>query len=456
MKMVISITGADYERLKNHLLQGGNDEEAAILLAGMAQTNRQLTLLVREVIPVPEDAFLVKGQAYLSIHPDFLAPLIKQCRLERWSFLLCHSHPFSTGGVRFSWIDDAGEVALFPKIQGRALGLPHGAIVFGMASVDARVWLPGERWSRPVDLVKVVGDPLLRLVPTGAARENRPEVGERHHRQVLAFGEAGQAILAELRVGVIGAGGIGSLVYEQLVRLGVGEVTLMDPQDVEESNISRIVGSTAADVGRPKVEVLRAYGLQINPALQGEPLKGSITDPTVVVTLRDADLLFSCTDNLVSRLILNRMAEQYLIPVIDTGTEIQPVDGQPGEVRTIGGRVMVILPDGPCLGCLGVLTPEALRREAEQQRVRSSYVQGQEIPAPAVISLNGVIASLAVTEFLNLVLGFAKRPERVYQRYDGIRGVVKAYALVSEQACNLCGKAKAVGDKELILSAEST
>jgi tRNA A37 threonylcarbamoyladenosine dehydratase len=56
------------------------------------------------------------------------------------------------------------------------------------------------------------------------------------------FGDRGQALLAAQKVGVIGAGGAGSLVVEYLARLGVGHLVVVDPERIETTNLPRVVG----------------------------------------------------------------------------------------------------------------------------------------------------------------------------------------------------------------------
>lgn len=444
MKISISMTGKDYDSLRRHLLSRAPYEEAAILLAGLYATDDRIGLLIREVMPVPVDAFLTKGGMYLEIDPEFLAPLVKRCRLEQFCFILAHSHPFS-GSVGFSGIDDAGEVRLFEKIQQRVPSMPHAAIVMGQDSVDARVWLPAQHYSQPVSLFKVVGDRITKLYLLNSKSRAGSSRVERYSRQVLAFGEEGQRLIQNVSVAVVGVGGIGSQVYEQLVRLGVRAIVPVDDDIIEESNLTRIVGSSHSDTGRPKVQVMQELGLRVNSKLKVEPLEGSVLHASVAMKLRGVDVIFCCTDNLRSRVVLNRMAHQYLIPLIDTGVDIQPDPNKPGGITRIGGRVMLIYPDGPCLGCLGILEPKLLQAEIEGKL--PSYVQGQNIAAPSVISLNGTVASLAVTEFLNLVTGFVQRSTRTYLVYDGMNGLVKACALLPVSDCHLCTEVKALGDR---------
>lgn len=448
MEIVVKFTAADFRALRTHLLgRESNDEEAALLLAGISNTGTRLTLLVREVIPVPDLALHGKSPAGLTVHPDFLAATVKRCRLERWSFILAHSHPFSIGQVHFSEIDDCGEQYLMPKVQARVPGLPHGTIVFGQNTVAARVWLPDARGPTPVSEIHVVGDRLQKLPATPGHHIPVLPLQENHARQILALGEEGQRQLQMMRVAVVGAGGIGSQVYQQLAHLGVQEIVPVDYDRVERTNLSRIVGSKLVDVGTPKVHVLDRLGKTVNPAQAGRAIDGSVLDTDVALALRDMDVIFCCTDNLRSRVLLNRLARQYLIPLVDTGIDIQVDPAQPGVIRSIGGRVMVIWPDGPCLACLGILKPDALRREDAQEIHANGYVQGDRIDAPSVISFNGVVASLAVSEFLALATGYSRRENRTYLVYDGMRNVVRDVDMRAVAACSVCQELKAMGDR---------
>jgi len=437
MKRVITFTESDFESACSCLLQNGQ-EEAAFFLAGVSESDEAINLLVREVIPVPKNGFLEKGYAYLKIDPDFMMPIIKRARLQELSVISAHSHPFSNVAVGFSSIDDYGDELLMPKIQQRVKGRPHATMVFGRSGVDARIWENGK--GEPVDLIEVIGHPLKKIYP---GFEPKTKLYKMHDRQILAFGESGQEKIQRTEVAIVGLGGIGSQVFQQLVHLGVKKFVIIDDDYVEESNRSRIVGSRPDDSikGKPKVEVMERLGKEINPGIEVKALKNSVNNLSAALKLRDVDVIFCCTDNLSSRLVLNRIAFQYLIPLIDIGIDIQSSGS--GDIRSAAGRVMLILPDGPCLACMGILTPEALQQESDQ----SGYISGEEIADPSVISLNGVVTSLAVTEFIDLLTGFEKRREPLtYQVYNILEGVVWREKMISTYPCSVCKEVKALGD----------
>jgi hypothetical protein len=94
---------------------------------------------------------------------------------------------------------------------------------------------------------------------TGGRDTSGPARADRFDRNVRAFGIKGQRRLGDVTAGIVGVGGLGSLVAEQLARLGVTEFVLVDPDIVEESNLSRLVGAYDHHVGRPKVTAIREH-----------------------------------------------------------------------------------------------------------------------------------------------------------------------------------------------------
>src|SRR5713226_5982283 len=120
---------------------------------------------------------------------------------------------------------------------------------------------------------------------------------------------------------------MGSLVVEQIARAGIQDLVLIDADIIEESNLSRIVGSALNDVGKNKADVvgMHARSLGVRKIL---PLADSAIRQEVLLKLRDRDLIFNCVDNDRSRAIINRFSYQYLIPVIDLGTRLDGREGQ--------------------------------------------------------------------------------------------------------------------------------
>lgn len=253
------------------------------------------------------------------------------------------------------------------------------------------------------DLVRVVDADRIRFIATDVA-----ELEAAYARQVLVIGGERQKILSALTVVVVGAGGTGSAVFELLVRLGVGRIIVVDDDVVEPTNLTRIHGSALSDVNRPKVDVLRDYAERIGLGTVVETIQAKATSVDTLMALREADVVFSCTDDHAGRSFLSRLAYRYLIPLFDCGVQVD-VD-EDGVVGGINGAVIAAGPGLPCLHCSGQVnadqvlaeTMPAAERDAQAQE---GYVPGIGEAAPAVITYTTAVASLAVCEFMHRMIG---------------------------------------------------
>jgi len=449
LRFAVTFTANDFNRMYNHVIQDGQ-EEAAFLICGVAETPNFTNIVVREVIPVPDSGFIKKSGAFLTIKPEFMMPIIKQARLDNLSVISVHSHPFSSGSAGFSSIDDEGDDILMPKICSRIPQRAHGHMVVGRNSLDVRLWMKDKYSAVSVDLVKIVGRKLRKIYPTSSQTRTASTVSDTHQRQILAIGKEAQSLIQQLTIAVIGLGGIGSQVFQQLVHLGVKRFILIDPDTIEETNRSRLVGSTASDVrsGVAKIEVMQRIAEAFDPQISIEAIKDSVYNLSAARRLIEADIMFCCTDNLHSRMVVNRIAFQYLIPLVDVGLDLQASERG---IEAAGGRVMVVLPEDPCLDCMGVLDAQTITDEISSltygNLATGQYVSGQAVESPAVISLNGVVASLGATELLNFVSGLeSRRADRTYKVYRVLEGDVRLVEMKAIKQCDVCEEVKGKGD----------
>ena len=245
-----------------------------------------------------------------------------------------------------------------------------------------------------------------------------------------------------MHVGVIGVGGTGSIVTQQLAHLGVRELTLIDPDVVERSNLNRIVGATPGDVGRPKTDVAREFVSRIQPNAVVHAVQADVCDAVTARRLLACDFLFCCTDSEGSRAVINQLAYQYCLPVIDLGVAIV---AKRGTVSHISGRVQLLAPGQPCLVCGNVLDPEQVRRDllTEDARRRDQYIMGNDVVQPAVISINGATASLAVTMMLATVTGIPIGSRNQRLRLEA--GLVSRVSVAVNPDCPICSAIGTLG-----------
>jgi molybdopterin/thiamine biosynthesis adenylyltransferase len=421
--------------LREQLL-ASREETAAIVLARAVRSPRGWRLVASDVILAPSEAYSKRGHDHIELRPEFIAPVLKRARHERRAVVLVHTHPFP-GSVAPSLVDQQGELILLPTIFSRVPGLPHGRLIIGPDGSNAALF------------TEPVAEEPLAVIEVGREIKKFERLSEaflldreRFDRQVRAFGPDGQATLEAICVGIVGLGGTGSVVAQQLAHLGVKRYVLIDPDLLERTNLNRVVGAKMSDVGKPKVDVASAAIRQIVPGAVVDTICDTALMHRVVRNLLDVDVFFGCTDTHGSRAVLSQFAYQYLIPCIDMGVQITASDGR---VDHISGRVQMLSPGLPCLVCADLLDPDQVRRDllTEAERRRDPYIVGEAILQPAVISLNSAIASLAVTMFLSAATGLPDRARHQVARFEA--GVVRAISGEQVPNCVVCSKNGALG-----------
>lgn len=226
----------------------------------------------------------------------------------------------------------------------------------------------------------------------------------------------GQHQIAKARVGLIGYGGGGSHVGQQLAHIGFKNVLVSDPDIVEDSNLNRLVGATAEDIGRatPKASVASRVMRSIIP--RGNFQAKQREWEKLTAELRCVDVLVGCVDSFAQRAALEPYCRRFLMPYIDIGMDV----ARSGDAYRIYGQVALSMPGGPCLRCMGIINDEVL---ALEERARQYGDAGSK---PQVIWPNGVLASTAVGLLVQLFAPWSGRAvASEYLEYDGNSGFIK-------------------------------
>jgi molybdopterin/thiamine biosynthesis adenylyltransferase/proteasome lid subunit RPN8/RPN11 len=395
-----------YERICAHVVSAGENEAAGFLFAKTSRTENETRFIAREFWPVKEEHVLSRGKDHVSIESESYCRALQFADESNQSFCFFHSHP--KGASDFSSRDNAEEPALFKTAFVRApRALAHGSLVLPRNGEPfGRVWLDDDK-SVALKRIRIIG---LRFHFVDRVREE-PPIPSFFDRQVRAFGEDIQRLLGRLHIGIVGCGGTGSAVFEQLVRLGVGQITIYDPQRFEKSNVNRLYGSTVDDEGNPKVEIMQRSWATVGLPASLRIFRSSIYHKDTALTLRDCDLIFGCTDDEFGRSILNQLALRYAIPVFDVGVKI---DSDGGLIRSVTGRVTTLYPGAACLFCRDRITAQRVAEESRaffnpeesESLVKEGYARELRLRDPAVISFTTAVASSAVTELLHRLTGF--------------------------------------------------
>ncbi|WP_309713557.1 ThiF family adenylyltransferase [Armatimonas sp.] len=413
MQYKLRMTGRQHSALSSHLFPGDRNEAVALALCGRRQGKDAHILTVHRIIPIPHEECPVRLPDQITWRTDRIEPLLEEAVKKGMALLKIHSHPGYY--PHFSKVDDAADRDLFPTIYSWLDdGLPHmSAIMLPAEGTNAGGEIMARVVTRkgdfiPVNLVSVAGDNLHFWDSDSSNSEYvvGPEEFEAKNRQF--FGEETFTRLRQLSVGIVGISGTGSPLVEQLARLGVGHLVLVDPDVVKDKNLNRILNTTRADASakRLKVEVLADAIRAMDLGTEVLPLPENLVDSAVMRKLAECDVLFGCMDSAEGRYYLNRLATFYNIPYFDLGVRLD-ADGI-GGVSYVCGSVHSLQPDGSSLFGRGMVSMEAVRAEGlarrnpeEYERQRhEGYIRNVHVERPAVITINMQIAAMAANEFL--------------------------------------------------------
>lgn len=389
-------------------------ETAGVLLCSLVTApNGDVRLLGRHMHWVPEDAYLAREFDHLGVASHGYVPALAEAERLGAVPLWFHTHPGDNGRPVPSPADRTVDSKIADLFRMRAASDYYGTLIVsprpgGLVFTGALYPEAGDSIS--IDRLWRIGDGWQLFASFGS---RQADIAAIFDRSVRAFGPAIQATLGDLRVGIVGCGGTGSAVAEQIVRLGVRRLTLIDADTLSASNVTRVYGSTPADVGRPKVELQRDHLKAIAPDLICSIHNAMITRETTARELIGCDIVFGCTDDNAGRLVLSRLAMFLLTPVIDVGVLL--TSDHDGTLSGIDGRVTILSAGAACLVCrdridLGRAATE-LRSPDERRRLEDEgYAPALAGVEPAVVSFTSAVAAAAVTELLERLTGFGPRP----------------------------------------------
>lgn len=402
MQYQLRIAGRHYKSLKQHLFPGDGKEAVAIVLCGRYERNGISILLTHKIELIPHNE-CEREVDYVRWKTERIIPLIEQAEKYNLAILKIHSHP--TDYLKFSETDNISDVELFKSIFGWCNydGVHASAVMISNGEIFGRVFNHNLD-SFPINKISVAGDEILVFEDRNFQEDGFSE------RTRQAFGDETYNKLKCLKIGVIGCSGTGSPTIEQLVRLGVGSIVIIDPDNVEVKNLNRILNSTIddANIGRFKTHVIsdsiKKIGIGTKVFEYNENLyncKSAIED------LITCDIIFGCVDSVDGRHLISQLSNFYSIPYFDIGVRLD-ADGK-GGISGINASVNYIQPGCSSLFSRGLYTSKRLYDESLLRQnpeefenlEKQGYVHNANVNRPAVISINMQISSIAINELLN-------------------------------------------------------
>lgn len=434
--------------IQSHLFPGDGKEAVALLLCGRRNGQDRHVFTVRRIVTVPYNV-CDRRTDRITWPTDLVDDLLNETYGKQQAIIKIHSHPFEYR--QFSPTDDQSDHVLYSSITNLlADDLPHASVVMlPDGEMFGRVIGNEGTFLSPLASIMAVGDDLRIYGHISASAADGFTL-----RHAQAFGTGTTQILRNLSVAVIGCSGTGSIVIEQLARLGVGRLVLVDPDPVEDKNLNRILNSGKEDayLSRPKVHVLASAIACMGLGQDVIPIAENLISPLAVQRVAECDVAIGCMDGAEGRHLLNRLATFYTLPYIDVGVRLD-ADGH-GGIDQIAGAVHYLQPGKSSLLSRGVYTmdrvnAEEIRRtnpELYRRRIKEGYLRGVEEDRPAVISVNMFFASLAVNELLARIHGYRNRSNTDYAWTAGSLTEMQFYPEPESTPCSVLERHVGRGD----------
>ncbi len=453
MRYTFTLQQHHYQELQETLIRDDGLERIAFILCGRSyiasdpwDSLPEERFLSRKVKFLPNDMVVDSSPVHVTWETDFFVKLLKEVEEQSLAITVVHNHP--NGYPELSEKDKVNEKELFRVLQNRnGVEQPHASLVITPdGGISGHSW-DAELYTHPLDLIRVFGNAFRIFYPS----KGQGDLAKAFHRQELAFGKALNHDLSKLRIAVVGCGGTGSATTTFLTRLGVGKILLVDEDYVDETNLNRLHCASISDAKakRLKVDVLESAIINMGLGTEIKTISKWVETCDNADSLKSCDIVFGCTDDHQGRLLLNRLAYFYLLPVIDMGLLIKVSEAEPPEISVLNGRVTVLFPGNVCLLCRNVINPEIARAEGLQRNdpegyrelKKEAYVIGEGDPSPAVVTFTTEVAIMAVNEFIHRMQGF-RGPEgsaserlRLFIRCEDRKTGGKI-----REGCDLCDK----------------
>ena len=470
-RLELAWTDTDRQKIVGTALAMEPREGAMIALARFSTgATRDTVVLTSPIPPLPGDLNYDRGGFVVTVTGRYWNRAIDALvdAGPGTGLAVLHTHP-GNGVPQWSPDDNNADEELARFLFGEgflALDVPLVSLVVSHTDLRGRQLSLAHQGQAvvmlPIERVRTLG--LARFeVSSTADRAREPgelEVPPWAERSVRVFGKEGQRLLADLHIAVVGAGGVGSIVCEQIARWGIGRISIFDPDIIKDVNVNRSGVFTFAHARRAALKAktlaraLRSFSLVRTISVRSSSV--DVRRREELPGLLDSDLILMLVDDARARNFVNRVAYAHYIPALDGGNVIRSTAEEDAyaDLATIEGggvRISYFTPTGACAWCAGHLDSArlalAFRSDADKAADRArGYVEHLSPEhAPSVMPVNSLTAALLEYRLQDLLFGLSGRsiPEI---HFDILGGTLDELPRKQRRQCRHCERWQGRGD----------
>mgnify|MGYP003640909620 CR=1 FL=1 len=361
-------------------------------------------ICISEYISIDDYHYIKDDSVGARINEDAIRNAMQISMNRKCSIFHVHVH-YGEGTPEFSLTDLDELPSIADAMVNANSSNVHGVLLLNSNGANAILRIKKSKGNVHLKKIAIIGYPMFF---NKSFYESSVFDEERYDRQSF-LGINAQKIISEIRVGIVGLGGGGSHIIQQLAHLGIQNYVIFDDDYVSNSNLNRLIGATIEDVKNKNQKTTVATRL----------IKGLQPNANIAIIndkweerpelLQSCDVAFGAVDSFASRRDLELVCRRYLLPYLDIGMDVRILENQNPRKY---GQLILSLTGSPCMKCMGFLNEENLALEAAKY--------GDAGSKPQVVWANGVLASNAIGLFTDLITGWSGRKDRiVYQEYDG-------------------------------------
>lgn len=422
-----------WNRLREHLL-GNQAERMAFGYCSAGSYRGRIRLRLHDVVFPSDEEYSEQRAARVALRAADTIPYLIRAKGAA-AFLDAHSHPFAD--VPCPSITDTNAASRqFVSLQGPS---PGAALVRIIMSADGRVWADVHTepdTTMPVQQIQVLHrEGLEVVVPVNSGVRERNSIQDIDDRTKACLGEYRLSIMRRLSVGLVGLGGVGSMVARLLAGV-VGELILIDPDHLEPHNAPRVWFAGARSRGSKVGAAKRALQMAF-PQLRVRRCADSFPSLRTTKLLAAVDFLFVCPDHNAVRYSASRFAAAGLLPLIEVGCGGRTVNG---ELSALGYHIRLQVPGGPCLTCNGLDLGKLEDPSTTELKKRQEYIDDGEMIPGELAPLTTRAAADAVDVFHRYCTGYPGSPPlQLYSDSLNLKTLDLSESYHPQTDCPICG-----------------